>query len=56
MNTTSNVSEELKQHAKELAGKCPTKDNIDQMINGTINKVIEVSKNNEPNITLWWYK
>ena len=49
----SNVSEELRQHAKKLVGKCPTKDDIDKMINGTINKVIEVSKNNEPNIKLY---
>ena len=45
------VSKVIRQHAKELAEKCPAKDDINKMINETINKVIEASINNETSIT-----
>ena len=44
------VSEVIRQHAKELGENFPTEDDIDKMINETINKVIEASINNKTNI------
>ena len=44
------VSEVIRQHAKELGENFPTEDDIDKMINETINKVIEASINNKTSI------